>query len=105
MRRQENDIERKLDLVIMNSVLWDMNRWGPNFVTDYKKNLVKLLDCVKSVLAEDGMFIWLTAQPGTLVKLPSRIYVPYARHYKPRLVFFLPIFHYGCGLYCRQFMH
>ena len=75
MQRQENDIERKLDLVIMNSVLWDVNRWGPNFVTDYKKNLVKLLDCVKSVLAEDGMFIWLTAQPGTLVKLPSRIYV------------------------------
>ena len=75
MRRQENDIERKLDLVIMNSVLWDVNRWGPNFVTDYKKNLVKLLDCVKSVLAEDGMFIWLTAQPGILVKLPSRIYV------------------------------
>ena len=55
--------------------MWDMNRWGPNFVTDYKKNLVKLLDCVKSVLAEDGMFIWLTAQPGTLVKLPSRIYL------------------------------
>ena len=77
MRRQENDIERKLDLVIMNSVLWDVNRWGPNFVTDYKKNLVKLLDCVKSVLAEDGMFIWLTAQPGTLIKFQSRIYLSF----------------------------
>ena len=26
-------------------------------------------------------------------------YVPYARHYKPRLVYFLPLFY--CGLYCR----
>ena len=33
------------------------------------------------------------------------IEVPYARHYKPRLVFFLPNFHFGCGLYCRQFMY
>ena len=48
----------------MNSVLWDINRWGPNFQNDYKNNLKKLLQCVKSVLADDGMFIWLTAQPG-----------------------------------------
>ena len=27
-------------------------------------------------------------------------YVPYARHYKPRLVYFLPPF-FHCGLYCR----
>ena len=26
-------------------------------------------------------------------------YVPYARHYNPRFVYFYPIFH--CGLYCR----
>ena len=31
--------------------------------------------------------------------------LPYARHYKPGLVFFLPNFHFGCGLYCRQFMY
>jgi hypothetical protein len=27
--------------------------------------------------------------------------LPYAHHYKLRLVFFLPIFHCGCGLNCR----
>ena len=26
-------------------------------------------------------------------------YIPYARHYNPRLVYFYPIFH--CGLYCK----
>ena len=28
-----------------------------------------------------------------------QVHIPYARHYKPRLVYFYPIFH--CGLYCR----
>ena len=31
--------------------------------------------------------------------LLRREYIPYERHYKPRLVYFLPHFH--CGLYCR----
>ena len=31
----------------------------------------------------------------------GKFQLPYARHYKPWLVFFLPIFHCGCGLYCR----
>ena len=34
-----------------------------------------------------------------------KLAIPYARHYKPRLVFFLLIFHWGCGLYYRQFMY
>ena len=29
----------------------------------------------------------------------------YARHYKPRLIFFLPNFHFSCDLYYRQFMY
>ena len=63
--KQEETHEQKLDLIIMNSLLWDVNRWGPNYVSDYKKNLAKLLARVKTILADDGMFIWLTAQPGS----------------------------------------
>ncbi len=64
LEKAEETFESKLDLVIMNSVLWDVNRWGPFGIEEYKKNLASLLKCVKRVLAEDGMFIWLTAQPG-----------------------------------------
>ena len=63
--KQEDAQDQKLDLIIMNSLLWDVNRWGPNGIDEYKKNLSKLLARVKTVLAEDGMFIWLTAQPGS----------------------------------------
>ena len=31
--------------------------------------------------------------------LNKKSYLPYAHHYKPRLIFFYPIFH--CGYYCR----
>ena len=61
----EDTQEAKLDLIIMNSLLWDVNRWGPFGILEYKKNLPKLIQRVKSVLAEDGQFIWLTAQPGS----------------------------------------
>ena len=63
--KQEDVQDQKLDLIIMNSLLWDVNRWGPNGIDEYKKNLSKLLARVKTVLADDGMFIWLTAQPGS----------------------------------------
>jgi len=63
--KQEDVQDQKLDLIIMNSLLWDVNRWGPNGIDEYKKNLAKLLARVKTVLAPDGMFIWLTAQPGS----------------------------------------
>lgn len=57
---------QRLDLILMNSCLWDVNRWGPFGIKEYKENLPKLLTTVKSILSEeDGMFIWLTAQPGS----------------------------------------
>lgn len=61
----EKHQEAKLDLVIMNSVLWDVNKWGPFGVKEYQDNLPKLLSKVKSVLSDTGHFIWLTAQPGS----------------------------------------
>ena len=60
LRKQEDAHEQKLDIILMNSVIWDVNRWGPNFVDNYKKNISKLIDCVKKIMADDGTFIWLT---------------------------------------------
>jgi len=65
LHKQEDIQDQKLDLIIMNSLLWDVNRWGPNGIDEYKKNLTKLLATVKNILSEDGLFIWLTAQPGS----------------------------------------
>lgn len=62
---RESNTFGKFDLILMNSVLWDVNRWGPEGPKDFKTNLDKLLKFVKSVMSESGIFIWMTAQPGS----------------------------------------
>ena len=64
-RNYESVEGAQLDVIIMNSILWDVNRWGPNYATEFKENLDKLLKTVSEILSPDGMFIWLTAQPGS----------------------------------------
>lgn len=51
------------DVIIMNSCLWDITRWGPNGVAEYKENMRKLMKCLKLTLPEESLFIWLTAFP------------------------------------------
>merc|ERR1712223_448332 len=64
-RGYEEDHGAKLDIIIMNSVLWDTNRWGPFYVKNYKENFEKLITTLKETLSDNGHFIWLTNQPGS----------------------------------------
>lgn len=65
LRDYENDKGAKLDVIVMNSVLWDVNRWGPFGIEGYKSNVKKLLATVSEILSKNGIFVWLTAQPGS----------------------------------------
>ncbi|XP_021928256.1 PC-esterase domain-containing protein 1B-like isoform X2 [Zootermopsis nevadensis] len=51
------------DVIIMNSCLWDITRWGPNGVTAYKDNMVKLMKLLKTSLPPETLVIWTTAPP------------------------------------------
>ncbi|XP_062601144.1 nuclear transcription factor Y subunit gamma-like [Saccostrea cucullata] len=51
------------DVVIMNSCLWDISRYGSNGVDEYKENLNKLFDRFKQCLPEDSLVIWNTTLP------------------------------------------
>ena len=60
-----------LDLVIFNSCLWDVNRWGPFGIENFKENITNLLHCAKrNVTDHGGKFLWITNQPPG--KLNSR---------------------------------
>jgi len=50
--------------IIMNSTLWDFNRWGPLGPEEFKINLNKLLELIPKVLS-NGEFIWLTCPMGS----------------------------------------
>ncbi|KAL3863864.1 hypothetical protein ACJMK2_005591 [Sinanodonta woodiana] len=51
------------DVIIINSCLWDISRYGANSIDDYKKNLVKLFTRFNEVLPKDCLVIWNTTMP------------------------------------------
>ena len=51
------------DLILVLSALWDINRWGPRGIDDYKVNCKDLLGKVKSMFPESTQLVWLTSPP------------------------------------------
>jgi len=57
----EEKYKAPIGTIIMNSTLWDINRFGPFCNMEYKKNINQLLEIVPQVLPkDDGSFFWLT---------------------------------------------
>lgn len=50
-------------VVIMNSCLWDLHRYGPRGPEAYRSNMTKLIHAVKKVIPDDGVFIWNATMP------------------------------------------
>ena len=55
--------EHHPDLVIMNSCLWDITRYGKDFWPSYRRNLERLFGRLRQVLSESCLLVWNTAMP------------------------------------------
>ncbi|XP_071828620.1 PC-esterase domain-containing protein 1B-like [Apostichopus japonicus] len=55
--------EPKPDVIVMNSCLWDISRYGPGGMHQYKENLEKTFQTLTSIVSEDCICIWDTALP------------------------------------------
>ncbi|KAK8767976.1 hypothetical protein V5799_005244 [Amblyomma americanum] len=51
------------DVIMVGSCLWDITRWGPDGVKDYKKNLHQFFSELKHHLSSDTLVMWLTTAP------------------------------------------
>ncbi|XP_059173121.1 PC-esterase domain-containing protein 1B-like [Physella acuta] len=51
------------DIIILNSCLWDISRYGPDSFMDYKENLVKLFELFSDYFSKQCLIIWNTALP------------------------------------------
>jgi hypothetical protein len=58
----QKDVE-KPDVVIMNSGVWDLTRYGPNSIPEYKQNLPEGIYSLIKVLPSYSLFIWVTTLP------------------------------------------
>lgn len=53
----------KPDLIIVCSCVWDMTRYGLNCLENYKKNLHRFFEQIKSAVCQDCLIIWTLAMP------------------------------------------
>lgn len=51
------------DVVAVSSCLWDITRWGPNGVVEYKENLCQLFHDLTQRLPQHTVLVWLTTAP------------------------------------------
>ncbi|KAL3223282.1 hypothetical protein MRX96_049859 [Rhipicephalus microplus] len=56
-------IDSAPDVIIASSCLWDITRWGPNGVVEYKANLNLFFGHLNRILPSTSLVIWLTAAP------------------------------------------
>ncbi|KAM4714768.1 PC-esterase domain-containing protein 1A-like [Anableps anableps] len=74
----------KPDVVIVNSCVWDISRYNPKWVDDYKENLKRFFDELRRVLPEETLVIWnLTMPLGERIK--GGFLVPEIEHKAPQL--------------------
>ncbi|ESO89822.1 hypothetical protein LOTGIDRAFT_124460, partial [Lottia gigantea] len=55
--------EPKPDVVMMNSCLWDITRYGRNAINEYKDNLQKCIKRFKETLPPHCLFVWNCTLP------------------------------------------
>ncbi|MEJ1271300.1 PC-esterase domain containing 1B [Cricetulus griseus] len=51
------------DVIIMNSCLWDVSRYGRNSLSSYRQNLESLFGRMDQVLPKSCLLVWNTAMP------------------------------------------
>ncbi|XP_042869275.1 PC-esterase domain-containing protein 1B-like [Penaeus japonicus] len=62
-------------VVIMNSCIWDLTRWGANQENNYKKNMVDLFKHLRRLLPDDALMIWLTTLPVSTEKIRGGVMI------------------------------
>ncbi|XP_020040598.1 PC-esterase domain-containing protein 1B [Castor canadensis] len=55
--------EHAPDVIVMNSCLWDISRYGPDFWSSYLQNLESLFGRLDQVLPKSCLLVWNTAMP------------------------------------------
>ncbi|XP_008839525.1 PC-esterase domain-containing protein 1B [Nannospalax galili] len=55
--------EHAPDVIIMNSCLWDISRYGRNSCSSYRQNLESLFGRMDQVLPKSCLLVWNTAMP------------------------------------------
>ncbi|XP_077559619.1 PC-esterase domain-containing protein 1A-like isoform X1 [Haemaphysalis longicornis] len=59
----ERMVKRPPDVVMVGSCLWDITRWGPDGVKEYKENLVRFFTELSQSVPSKTLVMWVMAAP------------------------------------------
>jgi hypothetical protein len=60
------------DLILINSALWDVNRWGPNGIELFRDNIDRLFRLFDEILPQDTQVGELTT--SSVNRIPPKLY-------------------------------
>nr|XP_045598407.1 uncharacterized protein LOC123758274 [Procambarus clarkii] len=79
VKRELKDIEKGVlsvpDVVIVNSCLWDITRWGAMREDKYKQEMVDLVHHLQCLLPDDTLIIWTTTLPVSTEKVKGGVFI------------------------------
>ncbi|XP_033962022.1 PC-esterase domain-containing protein 1A-like [Pseudochaenichthys georgianus] len=87
----------KPDVVIVSSCVWDITRYGPECLEQYKENLHKFFSQIKALVGRDCLMLWTLAMP-LAKKIKGGFLVPEVSHLAPSLCYDL----IEANFYCSQ---
>lgn len=66
VKRAINSFGVEIDIIVLNSCVWDLTRWGPEQVTPYKKRINEVFKYVAENYSTTRL-IWLTTLPVSFI--------------------------------------
>ncbi|CAF1182399.1 unnamed protein product [Adineta steineri] len=96
-----NDIKNqtiKPDIIIMNSCVWDISRYGIDAMRSYQRNIDHIMSSFRQMLP-DTLFLWLSALPASNSSRGGVI-IPSAEYIRPILPGLIRDGNYHCSQLC-----
>ncbi|XP_050698251.1 PC-esterase domain-containing protein 1B-like [Eriocheir sinensis] len=85
------------DIVLINSCLWDLTRWGPEQEDQYKRNVASLFHRLRALLPPSSLVVWLASLPVATERVKGGVFIQQIEFMKHSMRFML--------LEANMFMH
>ncbi|XP_045103070.1 PC-esterase domain-containing protein 1A-like isoform X2 [Portunus trituberculatus] len=77
------------DIVVVNSCLWDITRWGPEQEDQYKQNVANLFHRLQCLLPPASLVVWLASLPVATERVKGGVFIQQIEFMKHSMRFML----------------
>lgn len=77
------------DIVVMNSCLWDITRWGPEQEGQYKQNVANVFHRLQCLLPPASLVVWLASLPVATERVKGGVFIKQIEFVKHSMRFML----------------